>query len=103
MAGPAVGVRSSDAVAAWRRETHVFVAEGMASERDLGEGTEPQLMVLGDGVHTFWLVHDALVHLAPNAKSPVEIARNAAFPCASGRVIAWFDTKTRRARMAEIR
>jgi len=111
MAGPAVGVSGADVVSAWRRERDVFLAVGGARERDLGEGTEPQLVVLDDGVHAFWIASDSsLVHLAPGARSPAEIAKAASFPCAAdpggadrGSVVAWLDTATRRARLAILR
>jgi len=85
MAGPAVAVRGADVVSAWRRERDVFLAVGMAKERDLGEGTEPQVVVKDDGVHVVWIAGDSLVHLAPGARSSEEIAKSASFPCAADR------------------
>jgi hypothetical protein len=111
MAGPAVGVSGADVVSAWRRERDVFLAVGGAEERDLGEGTEPQLVVGDDGVHAFWIANDSsLVHLAPGARAPAEIAKAASFPCAAdhgsadrGSVVVWLDTATRRALLAILR
>jgi hypothetical protein len=105
MAGPAVTVSGGEVVSAWRRDKDVFLAEGTAKEKDLGRGTEPQLVVAKDGVHAIWVAGDALVHLLPKAKSPVEIAKTAAFPCASDRggAVAWLDTATRKARVVVLR
>jgi hypothetical protein len=105
MAGPAVAVKDADVVAAWRREKDVFLAAGGAKERDLGEGTEPQVVVADGGVHVLWIAKEALVHLAPGADGSVEIAKTAAFPCAAGRggAVVWLDTATRRARLTIVR
>jgi len=105
MAGPAVAMRAGDVVSAWRRDRGVFLAVGAEKERDLGEGTEPQVVVTDDGVHTVWITNDSsLVHLAPGAAAPTEIARNAEFPCAAaGGAVVWLDTATRRARLWVLR
>jgi len=102
MAGPSVVVRGDDVVCAWRRESHVFLAVGAGAERDLGEGTEPQLVARADGVHAYWTTKDALVHLAPGAKKTDEIARGAVLPCAGADVLAWLDAMTKRARILRL-
>ena len=105
MAGPAVGATGAGTVCAWRRDKDVFLALGGAKERDLGEGTEPQVVVKDGGVHVVWTAKDALVHLAPAASSPDEIAKSASFPCAADRggAVVWLDTATHRARLAILR
>jgi len=108
MAGPSLAAKGDDFVCAWRRETHVYLATG-ATERDLGEGTEPRVLALADGVHVFWTTRDALVHLAPGAARAEEIAKGGTFPfaCAAADgaagVVTWLDAGTKRARVAVIR
>jgi hypothetical protein len=107
MAGPAVATKGDDVVSAWRREGHVFLAAAAGSERDLGEGTEPQLFTDERGVHALWIAKGALVHLAPGALAPETIAIGAAFPCTARAampgwtgLVAWLDTATKRPRCA---
>jgi hypothetical protein len=107
MAGPSVAFRGDEVVAAWRREKNVYLVVGGGKERDLGEGTEPQVLATKDGVHAFWTVKDALLHLAPGAAAPVEIARGASFPVAvaapGGGLVLWHDAKAKRARFLLVR
>lgn len=107
MAGPAVVAKGDDAVCAWRRESHVFLAVGGRGERDLGEGDEPQLFAGDRGVHALWIAKGALLHLAPGASRPEKLADGAAFPATaralvpgSRGLVAWLDTATRHARLA---
>src|SRR5262245_6040039 len=43
MAGPALVVKGTEVVTAWRRERDVYLAAGDAKEKELGLGNEPQL------------------------------------------------------------
>lgn len=110
MAAPSVATRGADVVSAWRRADDVYLVTGAAQERELGRGTEPQIVLRDDGVHVVWLAAGTLVHLAPRAKKPDELASNAAAPCAvspadrsRAGLVAWLDTATKRARLAEVR
>jgi hypothetical protein len=110
MAGPALVIKGTEAVTAWRRERDVFLAAGDAKEREVGAGTEPQLALGAAGLHTLWVAREGLVDLAPGAASQSLIAAGAEFPCATGAVsgrgpafVTWFDTASRRARIAALR
>lgn len=110
MAGPALVMKGTEAVTAWRRERDVFLAAGDAKERELGGGTEPQVALGAAGLHTLWVAREGLVDLAPGAPSPSLVAAGAEFPCAVGAVsgrgpafVAWFDTASKRAKIAALR
>jgi hypothetical protein len=110
MAGPALVVNGAEVVTAWRRERDVFLAAGDAKERELGPGSEPQLAVGADGLHTLWVAREGLVDLAPGAPSPSLVAAGAEFPCAAGAAggrgpafVVWYDAASRRAKIAPLR
>lgn len=107
MAGPAVVTKGDDVVSAWRRELNVFLAVGGGNERDLGEGTEPQLFAGESGIHALWIAKGKLLHLAPGAAATEVVADGAAFPATARAIVpglrglaTWFDTTTKRARLA---
>jgi hypothetical protein len=110
MAGPALVVKGTEVVTAWRRDRDVFLAAAGAKEKELGPGNEPQVAVSAAGLHTLWVTREGLVHLAPGASAPSPVAANAEFPCAAGAVggrgpafVVWLDSASRRARIAALR
>ncbi len=110
MAGPALVVKGAEVITAWRRERDVFLAAGDAKERELGAGNEPQLALSAGGLHTLWLTREGLVDLAPGAQSASLVAAGAEFPCAAGAAggrgpafVTWFDTSTKRAKIAALK
>lgn len=110
MAGPALVVKGTELVTAWRRDRDVYLAAGDAKERELGAGNEPQLALTASGTHTLWIARDGLVDLAPGAASPSTVAAGAEFPCAAGAVggrgpafVVWIDGSSRRAKIAALK
>jgi len=110
MAGPALVMKGTEIVTAWRRDRDVVLAAGGAKEREFGAGNEPQLALGADGLHTLWIAREGLVDLAPGAPAPSLVAAGAEFPCAAGAAggrgpafVVWSDAASRRAKIAALR
>lgn len=84
MDGGAIAAGAGDKLAsAWRRDKDVFLSlEGEREERRLGTGEQPWIAATDAGLFVVWLKKrgDVAYLLAPESKSPIELASHAADP-----------------------
>ena len=90
MDGGAIDVGGGFLRTIWRRESSIFRAELSGSERKLGDGEQPTIVVGGDGEYAAWLERRGgrLMLLPPRAESPISLDEHANDPVLTAGVLS---------------